>query len=287
MTVTTPTAPRPATVAPADTARRVPRDGAPVDASVTLSRLVSAEWFKFRTVRGNLVAIVGAVTATVGFGTLFSWLADSDDRPGRAATDALSLSLAGADLAQLVIAILGVALVAGEYQTGLIRSWLAATQHRVGVLAAKTAVYSVVVFLAMGVAATVAFVAGQAVLPDTMVSLSLADDGVAQALLGTAFYSACIAAMGVSLGFILRSTAAGAGAVVTLLMLAPGLIGLLPSAFADPVSKVLPSNAGAAVTGVSRISTDLLSTGWGIVTLVVWVAVALAAAGVALQRRDA
>ncbi len=257
------------------------------NAAVTLSRLVSAEWFKFRTVRGNLVAIAGAVTATVGFGTLFSWLADSDDRPGRAATDALSLSLAGADLAQLVIAILGVALVAGEYQTGLIRSWLAATQHRVGVLGAKAAVYSVVVFLAMGVAATVAFVAGQAVLPDSMVALSLTDDGVAQALFGTAFYSACIGVMGISLGFILRSTAAGAGAVVTLLMLAPGLIGLLPSAFSDPVSKILPSSAGSAVTGVSRLGGELLSTGWGAVTLLLWVAAALAAAGVALQRRDA
>ena len=79
MTTTTPTN-TPATApafapTPATGAARPPA----ANASVTLSRLVSAGWFKFRTVRGNLVAIVGAVTATVGFGTLFSWLADSDD----------------------------------------------------------------------------------------------------------------------------------------------------------------------------------------------------------------
>ena len=108
-----------------------------------------------------------------------------------------------------------------------------------------------------------------------------------QALAGTAFYAACIGAMGVGLGFLLRSTAAGAGVVVTTLMIAPLLVGLLPGSIGDPIGKILPSNAATAVTGMSGPETELLSTGWGLAVLCGWVAVTLGAAAVALRRRDA
>ena len=254
---------------------------------VNLGRLVSAEWLKFRTVRSNLVALAGAAGAAVGFGMLFSWLAESDEGPNRIATDGLSLSLGGFDLAQIIIAILGVALVAGEYQTGLIRSWFAAAPSRVQVLGAKVGVYSGVVFVATGIAAVVAFLAGQAVLPDSVTALSLTDDGVIQALAGTAFYASAIAAMGIALGFLLRSTAAGAGVVVGMLMLAPLMISLLPSWIADPVGKILPSNAADAITGMATPGTEVLSTGWGITVLMAWVVGTVGAAALALHRRDA
>ncbi|MEM9562847.1 MAG: ABC transporter permease [Actinomycetota bacterium] len=250
-------------------------------------RLVSAEWLKFRTVRSNLIALLGAAVAAIGFGTLFASLADSDDAPGRIASDGLSLSLGGFDLAQLIIAILGVALVAGEYQTGLIRSWFAAAPNRIQVLLAKVSVFTGAVFVVTAAAVTVAFLAGQAVLPDTVTALSLTDDGVLQALAGTAFYAACIAAMGVALGFLLRSTAAGAGVVVTVLMLAPLMISLLPSSIADPVGKVLPSNAADAITGLATPGTDVLSTGWGLAVLGAWVIGTVGAAALVVHRRDA
>ncbi len=250
-------------------------------------RLVSAEWLKFRTVRSNLIALFGAAVAAIGFGTLFASLADSDDAPGRIASDGLSLSLGGFDLAQLIIAILGVALVAGEYQTGLIRSWFAAAPNRISVLLAKVSVFTGAVLVVSSAAVAIAFLAGQAVLPDTTAALSLTDDGVLQALAGTAFYAACIGAMGVALGFLLRSTAAGAGAVVTMLMLAPLMISLLPSSIADPVGKILPSNAADAVTGLAAPGAEVLSTGWGIAVLLAWVVGLVGAAAVVVHRRDA
>ncbi len=250
-------------------------------------RLLSAEWLKFRTVRSNVIALLGAAAAAIGFGMLFAYLAESGDGPSRLATDGLSLSLGGFDLAQIIIAILGVALVAGEYQTGLIRSWFAAAPNRISVLLAKVGVYSGVVFVVSAVAVTVAFLAGQALLPDTIAALSLTDDGVLQALAGTAFYASAIAAMGVGLGFLLRSTAAGAGVVVTTLMIAPLMISLLPSSIADPVGKILPSSAADAITGMAAPGAEVLSTGWGLAVLVAWVAGTVGAAGLALHRRDA
>ena len=254
---------------------------------MTFTRIVSAEWLKFRTVRSNAVALLGAGSAAVGLGALFAWLADSGDGPGRFATDPLALSLGGFDLAQIIIAILGVAIVAAEYQSGLIRTWFAAAPGRTRVLAAKVGVYSGAVFVVTGVAATAAFLVGQAVLPETITALSLTDDGVVQALAGTALYGAAIAAIGVGLGFLLRSTAAGAGVVVTTLLIAPLLIGLLPSSIADPVGKLLPSNAAAAVTGTGGSGTELLSSGWGLAVLGAWVLATVGAAAVSLRRQDA
>lgn len=253
---------------------------------VTFARLVSSEWLKFRTVRTNLIALGGAAVAAIGFGALFSSLAGSGEGPDRLSQNALSLSLGGFQLSQIIIAILGVALVAGEYQTGLIRTWFGAAPNRLRVLAAKTTVYGGLVFVVGLVASVLAFLAGQALLPAGWVALSLGSEGVLQALLGTAFYAAAIGVMGVGLGFLLRSTAAGAGAVVTMLMIAPLMVGLLPASIGDPLGKILPSNAATAVQGVESNS-ELLSTGSGVAVLLAWVIAIGGAAAISLKRRDA
>jgi ABC-type transport system involved in multi-copper enzyme maturation permease subunit len=107
-----------------------------------------------------------------------------------------------------------------------------------------------------------------------------------QALLGTAFYVACIGVIGVGLGFLLRSTAAGAGAVVTALMIAPVMVRLLPASIGDPVGKFLPSNAGSAVQGIES-NAELLSMGWGVVVLLGWLVAIVGAAAISLKHRDA
>ncbi len=253
---------------------------------VTFRRLISSEWFKFRTVRTNIFALGGAAAATVGFGALFSSLAGSGTGPDRLSQDALSLSLGGFNLSQIIIAILGVSLVAGEYQTGLIRTWFGAAPQRLRVLAAKTIVYGALVFVAAFVAAVLAFFAGQALVPASFATLSLGSEGVLQALVGTAFYGAVIGMIGIGLGFLLRSTAAGAGVVVTMLMIAPLMVRLLPSSISDPLSKILPSNAATAVQGIGSGS-EVLSTGSGVAVLLAWVIVIVGAAAISLTRRDA
>lgn len=253
---------------------------------VTFGRIVSSEWLKFRTVRTNLVAIGSAAAAAVGLGVLFSSVAGSGEGPSQLAANALSLSLGGFQLSQIIIAILGVSLVAGEYQTGLIRTWFGAAPDRLRVLNAKVVVFGGLVFVVSLVAAVLAFLAGQAVLPAGWEALTLGSDGVMQALLGTALYSAAIGVIGIGLGFLLRSTAAGAGAVVTTLMIAPVMVKLLPASIGDPIGKILPSNAGSAIQGIESNS-ELLSTGWGVAVLLGWVVASVGAAAISLKRRDA
>ena len=84
------------------------------------------------------------------------------DRAGR---HPLDIALAGVNVAQLAIAVLGVLVITGEYSTGMIRSTLIAVPKRLPVLWAKTVVFAVVTFVLMVPAVLIAFFASQAILP--------------------------------------------------------------------------------------------------------------------------
>lgn len=252
----------------------------------SMTRVTKSEWLKFRTVRSNMIALGSAAAAAIGFGALFSSLAGSGTGPDNLANNGLALSLGGFQLSQIIVAILGVALVASEYQTGLIRTWFGAAPDRMRVLFAKVGVFGSLVFVSSMIAAVVAFLIGQELLPSDVTAAALGDDGVFQALAGQAFYMACIGIIGIGLGFLLRSTAAGAGVVVAMLMIAPLMVSLLPSSIGDVLNQIMPSNAGSAVQGIET-GTELLSTGGGIAVLLCWVVGIVGAAAISLQRRDA
>lgn len=84
----------------------------------------------------------------------------------------------------LMVGVLGVTSVSGEYGTGMIRSTFAAVPKRWPVLVAKTVVTSVVVMVSSAVANLVAFLAAQVVLGEQGNSPS--DPGAVRAVVGTA-----------------------------------------------------------------------------------------------------
>jgi ABC-2 type transport system permease protein len=92
--------------------------------------------------------------------------------------------------------------------------------------------------------------------------------------------------MGLALGFVLRSTAAAIGTLVATLMIAPGLVGLLPDSVSESIGKFLPSNAGQAFLAVEPSDT-LLSPAAGFAVFAAWAIGLLAAAVIVLRRRDA
>jgi ABC-type transport system involved in multi-copper enzyme maturation permease subunit len=256
---------------------------------VTQRSVCRAEWIKFVSVRSNVRALIGAGLVLLAFGTLFASLAGSDEAlppNAAAATDSLSMTFAGMNLSQLVLGVLGAVFVAGEYTTGMIRTMFTAVADRVSVLRAKAIVLGVGSWLVMTVASVVVFFAGQAVYAGDGATYALTDDGVLRAVLGGGVYGAGIALMGLALGFLLRSSAAAIGTLVAMLMVAPGLIGLLPDAFSETVGKYLPSNAGQAFLAVSPNET-LLSPPAGFAVFARWAVGLLAAAVVVLRRRDA
>ncbi|PVU84302.1 hypothetical protein DDP54_00120 (plasmid) [Cellulomonas sp. WB94] len=263
---------------------------------VTFPRVVLSEWFKFASLRSSWITLATAVVVVIGLGALAAGVAAGDvqpQRPGGGAggggfsgLDPTSLSLTGASLAQIILGILGVLLVSGEYSSGMIRASLAAVPRRLPVLWGKAIVIGGVSLVAAIPASFAAFGLGQRILGDGA-NVSLADPGVLRAVLGTGIYLAAIAVLGVAIGALLRHAAGAIGVMFVLLLVAPGLLGLvLPDSWATAIVPYLPSNAGASFTSVVPAD-GLLAAGPGAAVLAAWIVILLGVAAVLLRRRDA
>jgi ABC-2 type transport system permease protein len=254
--------------------------------AVTQWSVTKAEWIKLRSVRVNVVGIAAAAVGLVLLGVLFSAFGNTDQGPRGTVADSVSLVFGGITLSQLIIGVLAALFVGSEYASGLIRTTFGAIARRTRVLRAKAIVFGGATWLAMTIGAFGAFFAGSAVYSGDLSSYSIDDPGVLRAVLSVGFYGACVALIGVAVGFLLRSTAAAIGVLLGLLMLAPVLVGLLPGTVGDTLTKILPSKAGDAMMSVT--SPDSLLSPWlGFAVLVAWVVGLLAVAGVTLRRRDA
>ena len=276
--------------APALAQRPTPTDRqSPVHVGrVTFPRVLASEWVKFRSLRSTWFTLLAAVVAMIGIGALISWARNArwSQMPPREAAgfEPIITSLHGVDLAQLAIGVLGVLLISGEYATGMIRSTLTAVPRRLPVLWAKTLLFAVVTFVTMVLATLVAFLVGQYFLASHGTTLSA--PGAVRAIVAIAGYLTLVGMLAIALGFIIRSTAGGIATLVGLLLVAPGLGQLLPSDWQPHILPYLPSNAGASMYQV-RADPSLLSPTGGLITLAVWVVVALLIGAVLLRRRDA
>ena len=279
-TLITTSEPRPAI----DPATPVPEAPTP---KVRTWNIVRSEWIKFWSVRSTAVTLFAAGIVTVAFGMIFSAVAESDAQtPGPAAflTDPVEVALGGVSLTAMLIGVVGVLMVAGEYSTGLIRTSFAAAGRRGRVIRAKVAVLGASTAAIMAAAVTGAVWLGQAVYAGSEPTVALID--AVDVIAGTTGYLVGIALIGIALGFVLRSTAAGIGSLVGGVFIGPNLLNLLPDSITDHFMKYLPSEAGSAM--MSRVADpDLLSTGAASAVFTAWVVGLLAVAGELVHRRDA
>jgi hypothetical protein len=251
--------------------------------------VIKGEWVKFRSVRSTSIALIGAAVATVALGMIFSATAGSaEDAPNAAVglTDPVQLALGAVDLTAMIVGVLGVLIIAGEYSTGLIRTTFAAVGNRVSVLGSKAVVLGLATMVVMSVTTVLALWLGQGVYAGDEATLALTDPDAVGVIVGTTVYVTGIALIGLSLGSILRSTASGIGVLVGGVFILPGLMQLLPDSFTDVVLKYLPSEAGSVM--MSPVSDpSLLSTCEAYVVFAAWVLGLLVVAGVLTRTRDA
>jgi ABC-type transport system involved in multi-copper enzyme maturation permease subunit len=257
-------------------------------APVTQARVLRSEWIKMRSLRSTTITLVAAVIAMIALAWLVGWATNDHwnhmDPGERATFSAIDRSLAGVNLAQLAIGVLGVLLITGEYATGMIRATLSAAPRRLPVLWAKAGLFAAVTLVLMLVSSFLAFVIGQHFLASHGTTLSAPHAW--RAIFGTAGYLTLIAILAVAFGFAIRSTAGGIAALFGLLLVLPGIGQLLPSSWQSHTLPYLPSNAGSAMYS-ARPDPTALSPVTGLLVLVIWVVVALAVAALLLERRDA
>ncbi len=262
----------------------------PVNLRVTQWRVIKSEWVKFWSLRSSWYALATTVLGMIAFGCLFSGVTASrwTTTPARFRVDfdPTGTSLRGFELAQLVIGVLGVLIVSGEYSTGMIRSSMAAAPRRLPVIWAKAIVFTVVAFVGAEIASFVSFFLGQALLSAQHIQTTLGEPGVLRAVFGTGLYLTGIGLFGIGLGWIIRSTAGGIASLFGLLLILPELVRALPDSWQQHIDKYLPSNAGEAVTSV-QVDPASLSPWTGFLVFCVYLAVALVVAAILVRRRDA
>ena len=257
---------------------------------VTQLRVAVSEWTKLRSLRSTLWSLFAAILLTILLPVLFAAITSSHwgsmSAHERADRHPLDIALAGVNLSQLAIAVLGVLVITGEYSTGMIRASFAAVPKRLPVLWAKTAVFALVTFLLMVGPVVIAFFASQAILSrHHILQVSFSHPGVARSVIGGAVYLMLVGIFALGIGAIVRNTAGAIATFAGIFFVIPPLMNILPSSWNDAISKYLPSEAGRQLFSLTHDSNSLSPAAGGLL-FVGYCALTLAIAAVLLVRRD-
>jgi ABC-2 type transport system permease protein len=253
-------------------------------------RVARSEWTKLYSLRSTRWSLLAAVFLTVGLPVLFAAVTASHwgsmSARERADRSPLDIALAGVNLSQLAIAVLGVLVITGEYSTGMIRASFTAVPRRLPVLWAKAGVFAVVTFVLALPSVLIAFFASQAILArHDILQISFSDKGVARSVGGGAVYLVLVGLFALAIGAIVRNTAGGIALFAAIFFVIPPLMLLLPSSWQDAVAPYLPSEAGRAVFSLTHDSGSL-APGAGLAAFVGYTVATLAVAALLLVRRD-
>jgi ABC-2 type transport system permease protein len=259
-----------------------------------MTRALSAEWVKVRTLPGTGWLLLGVVAVTVavsaGASAALSCTSSAACHP-----DITQLSLTGTDVGQAVVAVVAVLAVTGEYATGMIRTSLAAMPCRSVMLTAKAAVVTALTLAAGALAVAGSLLAGRLILPGQgytpahgYPALSLADPTVLRAAAGTVLYLALIALLSLGVATAVRDAATAIGGVLGLLYLFPVLgLAVTSPGWHRHLQQIAPMTAGLEIQASTGLGHLPISPWAGLGVLAAWAAAALLAGGLLLRLRDA
>lgn len=248
--------------------------------------VLAAEWVKLRTVRSTwwtgfaMFALGAGLTILMCWGNA-EWLAEpgAEESPG-------SFITWGMMIAPVCAVVLAALAVTTEYGTGMIRSSFAAVPSRGKVVAAKGLLVAGLLFVVGTITALVGYAGGNYFLDREGIGMALEGD-VLRSMYGSGLYLAGIGLFTVAVGFVLRHTAGTVSVVLAVMLVLGNMAMLVPGAFGDWLEKLMPGNAGGAISTPVSFNPDLLEpwTGFGVFALQIGVLLALALAVV--RRRDA
>ena len=255
---------------------------------VTQIHVALSEWTKLWSVRSTRWSLFAAFLFTIGIAALACAVVAHHypqmDVREQLNFHPLEVNLAGVQLAQLAIGVLGVLIITAEYSTGMIRASFTAVPKRLAVLWAKVGVFGAVTFALMLPAVLVAFFVGQAILSRHDINTTFGAPHVARVLVGAALYLTVVGLFGLGLGAIVRNTAGGIASFAAIMFVLPPLMNVLPSSWNNAASPYLPLQAGEAI--LATTPGGHLSPWLGLALFAGYAAAAIAVAAVLLVRRD-
>jgi len=256
------------------------------DARLRFSGVLKSEWVKLTTLRSTVWIWVILFALQIGMGTLMVLTQDRFGDPTQADTGAQTAVFAssiGLIFNQLVIAVLGVLVISGEYGTGQIRSSLTAVPKRLPVLWAKALVFGVSTFVVGLLAILAAYAVTWPMLDNKGITSSLSDPDVWAHLVGGAGYLALIGLVALFIGALLRHTAAGIAAAVGLLLVVPSVLSFIVADWSTVLGQWLPGSVGQGLF----FGSEIFEPWQAVLVMLGWVTVVAVPAAVLLKRRDA
>ena len=240
-----------------------------------MNHLIRAELLKLRTTRMLYLNVLAAL-AFVPVSVAISILTAGDPGAGPALTTSEGIRgvISAASSGSLVILVLGVMVMAGEFRHNTATSTFLISPDRSQVVRAKLIAASIVGVLVALAASALTLAIALPWLASKDIDVNILSGDVAPVLLGGIAATALYAVVGVGVGSMVRNqTTAVAGAVVWVLVVE----GLLVS-FAPDVGRWLPGGAASALSGVATANGGLLPM-WGAALLLTAYGLAFAAAG--------
>jgi ABC-2 type transport system permease protein len=199
------------TQAPAPTRSRVD-----TDRRLTFVRALRGEWIKLATLRSTWWSIGITAALTIGIAVLIALAVDVPD------FDPIQAVVMPIQFTMLLAGIIGAISVTGEYSTGMIRSTLTANPIRGSVLAAKSTVLALFLFVSSLLIFVVSAVAVSLIVSTRDQGIDWSDPAASFLPIVVASLSmAVFALIGVAFGFILRSGAGAIAATVGVLFVLP------------------------------------------------------------------
>jgi ABC-type transport system involved in multi-copper enzyme maturation permease subunit len=278
---------------------------------------VNSEFTKIRSVRSTYWTLIALIVTCVGIGTLFSWGQTTritqakigQTRLGQpippaaqaqhlaqvtasVKASAVSTSLFGLLLGQLIIIVLGALVITSEYSTGMIRTSLTSMPRRGTIYAAKAVVFGLIALVVGLVTSFLSFFAGQLILSSQHVNASLSSPNALREVIGGGLFLAVCGLLSFGLGAILRHTAGAISAGIGLMLVLFILSNFLPSppsgwfGQAD-IDKWIPFNAGSAIWNSQGSGVNPFSPWVGFAVFSAYAAVALIVGLGLFRKRDA
>jgi len=212
---------------------------------------LSAEWIKLRSLRSMLVTPALAAVVCIGYADFLCWRFTQRwhtfGAADKAAFNPLDTNFNVLVIGVLFFGVLGALVVTNEYGNGLIRATFTATPQRGLILAAKTALLTLIALLSSAVLCFALFLTGQGILAGHVPHVTLADPGVLGRVLGAIFYLTAASLIGLFTGVIARSAAVAMTCVFGIFVVLPTLLNSLHGSVWQHTVPYLPSNLGNAL----------------------------------------
>lgn len=242
-----------------------------------MSALLRGELLKLRTTRTFVVLVGTALSLSLLLVTLLA-------TTGSAVTgdDARSKLLAG-DLSGIVILLLGVIGMSGEWRHRTITGTVLASPNRARLLAAKVLSHSIA-GVVLSLTVTTATIAAGTLIMSGRGEATLQAAELADLLWRSLTVAAVLGALGVCVGALVRNqTVAVVAVIVIAAVLEVALMNNLPE-----VERFGPFNGAPSgiLGGVGVPNNEVLSLGVAVAVSIGWVAAAFTAAATLLRRRD-